>query len=294
MKSNFNDSLALYIEKLLSSKDYYQEYQYGLIDSTQFYEAVLADESITGVIGSIIKENAKLNTLLHDEDKMPTEAIVAYLAENNMIPSHEHKYDGFNEYRQFIYENYNHSGYYTSVHPEDEYLLYAISAIMQPKNAFIAGSYFGYFAVWAMNTISKNGGICVLSDIDRRACALAKENFKRLGFESSSKIMCEDAVKLLLAQEEPIDLLLIDAVGDWNDRRPDYRGKQIYVPMLKAASHALVKGSTIVMHNIRPGRSRMGWGGMIDMDSLYSVLDSINAVGMAYDSYNGIGVYIVG
>ena len=217
------------------------------------------------------------------DDKKPAEAIVRYLTEKKLISSPENMYDGFDEYRDYIYQNYDHGNFYSSIHPEDERLLYAISAITGPQNAFVAGSYYGYFAIWAMKNIAERGGMCILSDINRRVCELAKSNFDRLGFKDHSKVYCEEAEKLMAERGEPIDLLLLDAVGNWNDPRPEYRGKQIYVPILRAASPFLSKGSVIVIHNMRPNY----------FDRLISLLKSINALGICYNSYNGLGVYVI-
>ena len=225
-------------------------------------------------------------------DTMPVEAIVKFLAENKIIASFDIMYDGFDQYRKFIYDNYNHGYNYSSIHPEDERLLYALSKILQPKNAFIAGAYYGYFAVWLMKSISEKGGMCVLSDINREACKLAEYNFKKLGLAGFSKIMCEDAIQLLSVRKEPIDFILLDAMGKWNDPRPEYRGKQIYVPILKAAGPLLAKGSAIVMHNVRPYDFETETGRRQGRESLIEVLRAINVIGICYDSYNGLGVFI--
>ena len=221
---------------------------------------------------------------LYDE-KLPTETIVRYFTDKNILSTRENMYGGFDEYRKNIYENYNHGGFYTSIYPEDECLLYVMSEIIQPKSTFVAGSYYGYWAVWAMKTISGNGGTIVLSDIDREVCVLANKNFSKLGYENNTKIYCEDAVKLLSGREEAIDMFVLDAMGSWNDPRPEYRGKRIYLPILESARHLLKKGSAIVLHNMKPRNP--------ETKMLVDKLRSLNAIGMCYDTPPGIGVYIV-
>ena len=221
---------------------------------------------------------------LYDE-KEPIEAIVTFLTDRKIIPPCENMYDGFDEFRKYIYDNFYHNGFYTSISPEDEVLLYVMSKIMQPKSAFVGGAYYGYFAVWAMRTISDNGGTIVLSDVNRDVCILAMANFINLGYEKNTKVYCEDAIKLLSKRTEPIDMMLLDAVGRYDDPRPEYRGKRIYVPMLEAARHLLKKGSAIVLHNMRP----RGHETKVLVDKLHS----LGAVGTSYDSSAGIGVYIV-
>jgi len=231
------------------------------------------------------------NSYMLDGDKLASDTIINFFAENNLMSVPENIYEGFDTYRSYIYENYNHGQYYTSVQPEDERLAYAVSKIVKPKSAFIAGSYYGYFAIWLMPHIAENNGLCILSDIDQRVCRLAKNNFDKLGYANNAQIMCEDAVKLLNARKEPLDFILIDALGSWNDPRPDYRGKQIYIPILKAACASLTKGSTILMHNVRPRDFDQRYS--MNKNSMLSILKSIDAVGICYDSRNGLGVFVV-
>ena len=220
-----------------------------------------------------------------NDEKTAADTIVNYFTKNNILPAHENIYDGFDAYRENIYENYNHGGFYTFISPEDEILIYVMSKIIQPKNAFVAGSYFGYWAVWAMKTISEIGGTIVLSDIDKDACALAKKNFSNLGYEKNTKVCCEDAVTLLSNRKEPVDMLMLDAMGNWNDPRPDYRGKRIYLPILESARHVLKKGSAVILHNMKPRNP--------GTTQLVEKLLSLNAVGVCYDTPAGIGVFII-
>ena len=217
------------------------------------------------------------------DENQPAENILQHLLNLQLIPSIDKRYEGFDEYRKHIYEEYDHGNFYSSIHPEDERLLYAISSIVKPKEAFIAGSYYGYFAIWAMKAIGEEGGTCCLSDTDSRVCRLAQQNFSRLGFSANTRVICDDSVSILSKRKEPVDLLLLDAVGKWNDPRPEYRGKIIYYPILQAAIPLLRKGSVIVMHNMRPNYFM----------PLIKLLESIPSMGMCYDSYNGLGVYIV-
>lgn len=280
MKGQF----ALYAEKVLSSKEYYKEYQDRKINTAQFCEAMLADTSLENIEG-FYKGNIRRIALTPPDEMLPTETIIGYLVKNNIISSCANMYDGFDEYRKYIRENYNHGEFLTFIYPEDERLLYAASQIMQPKTAIVAGSYYGYFAVWAMKTIHANGGMAVLSDINGEVCKLAQENFDKLGYANNVKIYAEDAEKVLSRHTEPVDMLVLDATGRHDDPRPEYRGKRIYGALLKAARHLLKKGSVIVIHNMEPEHP--------EMKELVDELQAINALGTNYDTFNGLGVYII-
>jgi len=284
MKFIQNGQFALYVEKILSGKDYYRDYINQKIDSNQFYNAMKSDESLADVAG-FHEYNYKHISLMPPDDKMPAEKIIGYLVNNNIIKSSENMYDGFDEYRKWIRENYDHGENVTFIYPEDEKLLYAVAKLTQPKNVFIGGSYYGYFIIWAMKTIKENNGKVVLSDVDGEVCELAKKNFDKLGFGDITEVCCENAEILLKNRTEPIDMLILDATGRHDDPRPEYRGKRIYGALLREAKHLLSKGSVIVIHNMEPENP--------EMKMLVDELRSINAVGENYDTYNGLGVYIL-
>jgi len=284
MKFIVNGQFAFYAEKALSSKKYYKDYMNGKINSAQFREAMYADKSLSDVAG-FNEYNIDHISLTPPDEKLPAETIIKYLSDNNTIPSFENMYDGFDDYRKYICENYDHGEFITFIYPEDERLLYAAAQIAQPKKVFAAGSYYGYFIIWAMKAVSENGGTAVLSDIDSEVCELAKENFKKLGYENNTEICCEDASALLAKRTEPIDMLILDATGRHDDPRPEYRGKRIYGALLRDAKRLLTKGSVIVIHNMEPDNP--------DMKMLVDELRSINACGTNYDTYNGLGVYII-
>ena len=284
MKFIVNGTFVSYVEKILSPKQYYQDYTSEIITQAEFCEAMLADESLKGVAGfHDIPRIAKMPP----NEIMPSEKIFGYLAANNLISAADYNtmYGGLDEYRKNIYENYDHGEFITYVYPEDERLLYATAKIAKPKHLFMAGSYYGYLAIWAMQAVRDAGGVAVFSDIDKEVCDLAKANFAKLGFEDCAEICCESASILLANRTEPIDMLILDATGRGDDLRPEYRGKRIYGAFLQEAKHLLRKGSVIYIHNMEPENP--------EMRPLVDGLREINARGENYDTFNGLGVYII-
>ncbi|MCL2159581.1 MAG: class I SAM-dependent methyltransferase [Oscillospiraceae bacterium] len=284
MEAIKSGQFALYIEKALSEKDYYKEYLGGKMDSAQFREAMRSDKSLLDA--SWLNEyNLNRISLMPPDEKLPADTIVKYLAENRIISKYEDMYEGFDEYRARIRKNYDHGEFITFIYPEDERLLYAVAKITQPKNVFVAGSYYGYFAIWAMKTVCENGGMATLSDINEKVCEVAKKNFEKLGYGDNTEVCCEDAKALFMRRREPIDMLVLDATGRHDDPRPEYRGKRIYGAFLRDAKHLLKKGSAIVIHNMEPKNP--------DMKMLVDELQEINALGTSYDTYNGLGAYVI-
>ena len=286
MDYDMTGCFASYVKEVLSPKDYYQSYMRGDISSAQFRDAMLADASLAELPG-FFESNIERIALAPIDEKLPAEAIVKDLTDQGIIPACDimDLYEGFDEYRKHVHANYDHDEFLTSISPEDERLLYAMAALRRPKRVFVAGSYYGYFTVWAMKAVSEQGGMCVLSDVDEEVCELARKNFGSLGFGAYADIRCEDAESLLQRRTQPIDLLVLDATGDHSDSRLAYRGKRIYGALLKDAEHLLAKGSMIVIHNMEPENP--------DMQALVAELRAINALGTSYDTYNGLGVYIV-
>ena len=271
---------AVYAAKALAGKDYYQDYMARKISNGQFEQAMAADAAL-----GFNEYNVRHVSLTPQDERMPAEHIFGELEAAGLIPGGGGMYDGFGEFRQYVLENYNHGEFVTFVYPEDELLLYAAAKLVRPARMFMAGSYYGYLAVWAMQAVRDMQGCAVLCDVDGEVCELARENFNRLGFGDCAQILCEDAGAVLARRTEPIDLLVLDATGRHDDERPDFRGKRIYGALLNAAKHLLHKGSVIYIHNMEPDSA--------DMRGLVDGLREINARGASYDTYNGLGVYIV-
>ena len=275
---------AFFAEKVLQEKDYYRQFISGTISSEQFREKMLADSSLQAYFGRDMHNYDRIPYTPLDE-KIPADVIFTYLVDNNIIPGCDNMYSGFDEYRQYVRQNYDHSDFFTCIYPEDERLVYAAAQINQPKEVFVAGAYYGYLAIWAMKTVKDNDGMCVLSDIDDDVCKLAKKNIDKLGYGNNSEIYCKGAEILLAKRTKPIDMLILDPTGKWNDPRPEYRSKNVYALCLKAAKHLLRSGSMIVVHNMSYEDP--------ELESLVAELQAINALGTAYKTYNGLGVYVM-
>ncbi len=143
---------------------------------------------------------------------------------------------------------YDHGGLGTYIYPEEGRLLFALADLTRPSHAVFLGSYYGYWAAWAVPAIAARGGRVTLVDPDPTACAVARRNFAPYG----------DAVRVATATGEdalangiaPIDLVVIDAELPRTHPDPELRGKGLYRALLGAALPRLAPNAHVVAHNI--------------------------------------------
>ena len=192
---------------------------------------------------------------------------------------------GFEAFSAKIKPNYDCGGFLTFIFPEDELLMYATAALVKPKTMFVAGSFFGYWVIWAMEAIKKCNGICTMSDINPDVMRIAEMNMKKFGYDNYINAVTGDAEKQLLSSDETIDLLVLDATGNHNDERESHRGKTLYSTLLSAARPRLRKGSIILIHNLERN--------LPSLAPLINQLDEISVAKSELECLNGLGLYKV-
>jgi len=156
---------------------------------------------------------------------------------------------GFAAFEQLVSASFSHlPDRYTSIFPEESRSAYTLSCAIRPTTIFVAGSYYGYLAVWLLPGLAPDGQI-VCSDVDPLVCDLARRNFTALGENDRVNVICEDAERLLKQDSRPIDLFVLDAYGSHQGPDPRYHGKAIYGPLLQAALPRLHENSLLLVHN---------------------------------------------
>lgn len=137
---------------------------------------------------------------------------------------------------------------WTAITPRMQRLLYAINAIVQPRNMIAAGVFCG-------NTFISNAGAAVGPgacytaealvgvEIKPEEAARAERNVRNIDPTGVARVVAADAVELVAAFPDPIDLLYLDADGDRG------RGKGIYLEITEAGLDRLPPGSLILAHN---------------------------------------------
>jgi predicted O-methyltransferase YrrM len=143
---------------------------------------------------------------------------------------------------------YDHGGLGTYIYPEEGRLLFALADLVRPAHAVFLGSYYGYWAAWAVPAVAARGGRVTLVDPDPTACAVARRNFAPYG--DAVRIVTATGQEALAANRAPIDLVVIDAELPRTHPDPDLRGKGVYRALLAAALPHLAPAAHVVAHNI--------------------------------------------
>jgi predicted O-methyltransferase YrrM len=136
---------------------------------------------------------------------------------------------------------------WTAITPRMQRLLYAINAIVQPKNMIAAGVFCG-------NTFISNAGAAVGPgacytakhligvEVKPEEAERAERNVRRIDSTGVACVVPEDAIQTISHFSEQIDLLYIDA----DDER---KGKGIYLDILEAAYEKMPHGGVVLAHN---------------------------------------------
>ena len=178
-----------------------------------------------------------------------TVLLLNQLYAEGLIKSPEPDMRSFNLFEQLVEQTFKHlPDRYTSIFPEECRVAHALSSAIRPRSVFVAGSYYGYLAVWLVPGLAENGKM-VCCDIDPSVSRLARQNIAALGADDKVDVICEDAERLLTDASDPIDLLVLDAYGSFDHPDSQYHGKAIYAPLIKAALPRLHEKSFLLVHN---------------------------------------------
>jgi predicted O-methyltransferase YrrM len=270
-------------EEKLNKYDFFRDFRAGNLSKTEFKEKMEQNKSeiISMGIGGYdfhrllrsVSGNIEVDEMLEEFKNQGGFADINYGIR------------GFENYSAKIKPNYENGRFETAIFPEDELFMYAAAKLTAPKTMFMAGSYFGYWAIWAMEAVKDNGGICTLSDVNPDVMKISEINIRKFGFIENTKLIADDAEKLLLSGDEKIDLLALDATGSSSDPRPTHRGKILYATLLAAARHRLHTGSIIVIHNLERD--------LTELAPLIVQLDEISSAKAELICFNGLGIYKV-
>jgi predicted O-methyltransferase YrrM len=155
----------------------------------------------------------------------------------------------FEDFRRRIRSEFMHlSDRYTAIFPEEARAAFELSLAVRPRRVVVAGSYYGYLAVWLVPGLA-DGGRMVCIDPDTEVSDLADRNMRTLGYADRVSVLADDAVRVLGDDEEPVDLLVVDAHGGRSNPNPRYHGKAIYGPIVEAALPRMTSGAFVLAHN---------------------------------------------
>jgi len=172
------------------------------------------------------------------------------LAARDILPGC--KYDGhrYDDVIKRAQSEYEHGPFHTYIYPEEARLLFAIADIARPRSAVFLGSYYGYWACAAIQTIAAHGGKVVLVDPDPRAQSVAQRNIAKSEFRDAVTIITTCGEEYLDSTPEMFDFVVLDAEGPRDHADPDQRGKAVYAPLLRHALPHMPYDSYLICHNI--------------------------------------------
>ena len=232
------------VDRALSGFAFYRDYRAGVISQEEF--AARLDEHAAELGDDWLLGQAK--RFPADDAACVAEALKV-LERQGFISDATYPQEGFDAFRTRVRSDYEHETRSTYIFPEEERLVYALASIVQPRLALTAGSYYAYWAIWAMPAVAEAGGRAILCDPDPAVCALAGRNLDGMGYADVAEVRNEDAMKVYPTLDAPVDLMLLDASGPGDHPDPDYHGKRIYYPLLKGAFEHLADGALVVVHN---------------------------------------------
>ncbi|MDA4845233.1 O-methyltransferase [Hoeflea poritis] len=142
---------------------------------------------------------------------------------------------------------FNHGGRTTFIYPEEGALLERLVASLGPRRTIFLGSYYGYWASFAVPNIVAGVGRAILVDPDPAVARIAQANFSA---QPEVEVVCDTAERYLSQCADTFDLVVLDAELPRDHPDPALRGKGLYCRLLQAVLPHLRTGAVLVAHNI--------------------------------------------
>ena len=178
------------------------------------------------------------------------------LVHAGILPHTRYARDRFLAHRRAVQELFEIP--WTAITPRMQRLLYAISAIAQPRTMIAAGVFCG-------NTFISNAGAaagpgaCYEAEellgieIKPDEAERAERNVRRLDPTGVARVIAADAVEIAARFPRPFQLLYLDADGAGG------RGKGIYLDILKAGFDRMAGGGIVLAHNSVNAADNLRW-----------------------------------
>ena len=206
---------------------------------------------------------------------------------------------GLREFWDLLRSQYDHGEKRTFIQPNEGGLAYVISMAKPAKHMVTIGSYYGYWAIWAMPGVAAGGGDAALIDPNPDVCALAERNFETLGYRARTRVLNAKAQDVMDDLPDGIDLVLLDADGGREHSDPAYHGKGIYALFAEMVFPKMAEGALLLAHNdyrlpvgvnplSRPYIERQAER----LERFHTFCDAHFREGAVLDTPDGLGVYL--
>lgn len=156
---------------------------------------------------------------------------------------------GYAAFRDTVRARYDHGDRCTYINPDEAKLVYLLSMAVRPRLLVVMGSYYGYWAVWAMPGVAAAGGRAILIDPDQAVCRMARNNFRAMGYGACAEVLECEAQGVLPTLGTPVEMALLDAFNPKREPDPSHHGKGVYAPLAEALYGKLAEGGLLVAHN---------------------------------------------
>lgn len=230
----------------------YDEFRRGQLGRVGYCAWVRAHLDFLADLG-LNEDQANLSTRFPRDERGFVAGILAELVEAGVLDAVDYPEEEFAELRRQVVSRWAHDGRTTYIFPEEARLLFALAHLTRPRHAVFLGSYYGYWAVWALPAVLAAGGRATLVDIDPAVMELAERNLTALGLaggvDSRVEFRVADATSYPVGQHG-VDLCVLDAEGPRDAPEEDLRDKAIYFPIAAAATPAMAPDGLLVAHNM--------------------------------------------
>lgn len=237
------------IVKTLDEIASFRMWRRGTIDRGSYVTEL--DHVMTSPLSASLSLNQRaLSARMHwDGDHFVIRAL-SECVQTGLLPSDRYDVEGFRHFADLMRTSWRHDRRSTFIFPEEAQFLYALANILTPRRIIAAGSYYGYWAAWAIAGAGSALSEAVLLDVDAEVNAIAAANLDRTGLAARTRVLTVDAIGYLRDAQEGADLLIMDAEGPKQGATPRLLAKAIYGPIAEVALPNLQQGGLLIAHNI--------------------------------------------
>ncbi|WP_437661165.1 class I SAM-dependent methyltransferase [Sorangium sp. So ce1182] len=236
-------------DTILRERPFYGDYRAGRIGASRYAREI--DASVSSLIeAGVAPGDVPFLKRRPPDDRQAVADILSDLRRRGLLCAVDWDEAGFSRHARKMRTEFEHDGRRTYIASEEAMLMYALVDLIRPKRVAFLGSYYGYWAFWALPTLARHGGTAVLIDIDEPVSMLSARNVRQFAYEGSAEVVTADACEWMSQAKEQYDMLVLDAECPLTHPDPAVRGKRIYAPLLRAGLAALAPRGWVICHNI--------------------------------------------